>query len=298
MLESHTLSKGIKRTRSTIEQQESLLLFNSINSSPHSPPTSRLVDSHSLSHSTTAAATNYYSSSSGGQTNEYETSHDKFTTAKSHQLSSMPSVKATYRQYCHKSGSMKRKSDAHRIPCISKKEQGKNSNNNNNNNNTKNSSSQNTNSEGDYTLVQHEVMYSISSSYEVLEFLGRGTFGQVVKCWKKGTNEIVAIKILKNHPSYIRQGHIEVRAPSDMTYTLCHVLVVLFLSRGYDIHVYVYNPGLELIDDKQNHLVADKKKISQPTDVLRQPKKHIRNVGSANGWFRILLLFCYEGVCQ
>jgi serine/threonine protein kinase len=45
---------------------------------------------------------------------------------------------------------------------------------------------------------------------KVLEFLGRGTFGQVAKCWKKGTNEIVAIKILKNHPSYARQGQIEV----------------------------------------------------------------------------------------
>ena len=50
------------------------------------------------------------------------------------------------------------------------------------------------------------------TQYEVLEFLGRGTFGQVVKCWKKGTNEIVAMKILKNHPSYARQGQIEVRS--------------------------------------------------------------------------------------
>ncbi|XP_067654332.1 homeodomain-interacting protein kinase 2-like isoform X1 [Haliotis asinina] len=65
-------------------------------------------------------------------------------------------------------------------------------------------------SEGDYQLVQHEVLYSMTTAYEVLEFLGRGTFGQVVKCWKKGTNEIVAIKILKNHPSYARQGQIEV----------------------------------------------------------------------------------------
>lgn len=65
-------------------------------------------------------------------------------------------------------------------------------------------------SEGDYQLVQHEVLYSNTNQYEVLEFLGRGTFGQVVKCWKKGTNEIVAIKILKNHPSYARQGQIEV----------------------------------------------------------------------------------------
>ena len=75
---------------------------------------------------------------------------------------------------------------------------------------SKNTSS--SNNEGDYQLVQHEVLYSLTShnAYEVLEFLGRGTFGQVVKCWKKGTNEIVAIKILKNHPSYARQGQIEV----------------------------------------------------------------------------------------
>ncbi len=66
--------------------------------------------------------------------------------------------------------------------------------------------------DGDYQLVQHEVLFSLTSQthYEVLEFLGRGTFGQVVKCWKQGTNEIVAIKILKNHPSYARQGQIEV----------------------------------------------------------------------------------------
>uniref|UniRef100_A0A674PK50 non-specific serine/threonine protein kinase n=1 Tax=Takifugu rubripes TaxID=31033 RepID=A0A674PK50_TAKRU len=64
--------------------------------------------------------------------------------------------------------------------------------------------------DGDYQLVQHEVLCSLKSSYEVLEFLGRGTFGQVVKCWKRGTNEVVAIKILKNHPSYARQGQIEV----------------------------------------------------------------------------------------
>jgi len=68
----------------------------------------------------------------------------------------------------------------------------------------------NNSSDGDYQLVQNEVLYSMTNSYEVLEYLGRGTFGQVVKCWKKGTNEVVAIKILKNHPSYARQGQIEV----------------------------------------------------------------------------------------
>uniref|UniRef100_A0A146PGJ0 non-specific serine/threonine protein kinase n=1 Tax=Fundulus heteroclitus TaxID=8078 RepID=A0A146PGJ0_FUNHE len=75
---------------------------------------------------------------------------------------------------------------------------------------TSTTKSSNSHSEGDYQLVQHEILCSISNSYEVLEFLGRGTFGQVAKCWKRGTNEIVAIKILKNHPSYARQGQIEV----------------------------------------------------------------------------------------
>ena len=33
------------------------------------------------------------------------------------------------------------------------------------------------NNEGDYQLVKHEVLYSNINQYEVLEFLGRGTFG-------------------------------------------------------------------------------------------------------------------------
>ncbi|CAP32925.2 Protein CBR-HPK-1 [Caenorhabditis briggsae] len=65
--------------------------------------------------------------------------------------------------------------------------------------------------EGEYQLIKNEVLCSpYGNHYEVLEFLGKGTFGQVVKAWKKGTSEIVAIKILKKHPSYARQGQIEV----------------------------------------------------------------------------------------
>ncbi|VDO98191.1 unnamed protein product [Soboliphyme baturini] len=64
--------------------------------------------------------------------------------------------------------------------------------------------------EGEYQLVKNEMLTSMYNQYEVLEFLGKGTFGQVAKCWKKGTKEIVAIKILKKHPSYARQGQIEV----------------------------------------------------------------------------------------
>lgn len=43
--------------------------------------------------------------------------------------------------------------------------------------------------DGDYQLVQHEVLYSMTNQYEVLEFLGRGTFGQVRKSFNHGTIE-------------------------------------------------------------------------------------------------------------
>ncbi|KFD68083.1 hypothetical protein M514_03420 [Trichuris suis] len=75
---------------------------------------------------------------------------------------------------------------------------------------SKQSSKKNALGDGEYQLVKNEVLRSSYYEYEVLEFLGKGTFGQVVKCWKKGTKEIVAVKILKKHPSYARQGQIEV----------------------------------------------------------------------------------------
>ena len=89
--------------------------------------------------------------------------------------------------------------------------------------------SSSTAAEGDYQLVQHEVLYSpLNNQYEVLEFLGRGTFGQVAKCWKKGTNEIVAIKILKNHPSYARQGQIEVSILSRLRYSYYYYCTIFW----------------------------------------------------------------------
>ena len=66
------------------------------------------------------------------------------------------------------------------------------------------------------TLPSHqykpsELLQSSNAVYEVLDFIGRGTFGQVLKCMRKDTGELVAIKILKNHPNYARQGQVEVK---------------------------------------------------------------------------------------
>ena len=67
-----------------------------------------------------------------------------------------------------------------------------------------------TEGEGDYPVGIRELISSPTAVYDVLEKLGRGTFGQVVRCWKKDTSEIVAMKILKSTPSYAKQGQMEV----------------------------------------------------------------------------------------
>ena len=48
------------------------------------------------------------------------------------------------------------------------------------------------------------------TSYRIVELLGEGTFGQVVKCVNLDTGKEVAIKILKNHSAYFKQGLFEV----------------------------------------------------------------------------------------
>jgi len=44
----------------------------------------------------------------------------------------------------------------------------------------------------------------------ILDVLGQGTFGQVVKCQDMKTHEIVAVKVVKNKPAYFNQSMMEV----------------------------------------------------------------------------------------
>ena len=48
------------------------------------------------------------------------------------------------------------------------------------------------------------------SKYLILDVLGQGTFGQVVKCQNMKTHEIVAVKVVKNKPAYFNQSMMEV----------------------------------------------------------------------------------------
>ncbi|XP_042201815.1 homeodomain-interacting protein kinase 4-like, partial [Callorhinchus milii] len=42
------------------------------------------------------------------------------------------------------------------------------------------------------------VIHSETDTYDVIQILGKGTFGEVAKCWKRSTGHFVAIKILKS----------------------------------------------------------------------------------------------------
>ncbi|KAL6300442.1 kinase-like domain-containing protein [Sparassis latifolia] len=46
--------------------------------------------------------------------------------------------------------------------------------------------------------------------YLILDILGQGTFGQVVKCQDMKTHEVVAVKVVKNKPAYFNQSMMEV----------------------------------------------------------------------------------------
>ena len=50
----------------------------------------------------------------------------------------------------------------------------------------------------------------LDDRYLILDVLGQGTFGQVVKCQNIKTHEIVAVKVVKNKPAYFNQSMMEV----------------------------------------------------------------------------------------
>lgn len=61
---------------------------------------------------------------------------------------------------------------------------------------------------GNYQIITKD---HISYRYEIIELLGKGSFGQVVKCLDHKNNEVVAIKVIKNKKQFHQQAAIEAR---------------------------------------------------------------------------------------
>lgn len=58
-------------------------------------------------------------------------------------------------------------------------------------------------SNGEYVLSQNQVIQSPDGvEYKIIQYLGQGTFGQVVKCVNLQTGSLHAVKIIKNKQDY------------------------------------------------------------------------------------------------
>ncbi|TAQ86782.1 hypothetical protein B7494_g4903 [Chlorociboria aeruginascens] len=70
------------------------------------------------------------------------------------------------------------------------------------------------NEDSDYILYVNDILGSEETGhknrYLILDVLGQGTFGQVVKCQNLKTQEVVAVKVVKNRTAYFNQSMMEV----------------------------------------------------------------------------------------
>ncbi|XP_032973759.1 dual specificity tyrosine-phosphorylation-regulated kinase 4 [Rhinolophus ferrumequinum] len=80
---------------------------------------------------------------------------------------------------------------------------------------------------GSYMKVLHD---HIAYRYEVLEMIGKGSFGQVAKCLDHKNNELVALKIIRNKKRFHLQALVELkildalrRKDKDNTYNVVHM---------------------------------------------------------------------------
>ena len=59
---------------------------------------------------------------------------------------------------------------------------------------------------GDYQVVLKD---HIAYRYEVLEPIGKGSFGQAIKCYDYKNNELIALKIIRNKKRFHHQAGVE-----------------------------------------------------------------------------------------
>ncbi|DBA04303.1 TPA: hypothetical protein N0F65_002065, partial [Lagenidium giganteum] len=106
--------------------------------------------------------------------------------------------------------------------------------------------------------------------YLVLELLGQGTFGQVFRCQNLETKEMVAVKVIRNHPSYYKQAIVEVQITGllNRKYTAeeGRHMVRLRDSFSYQSHLCLV---FELLSINVYELIAENKFRGFPLSITR-----------------------------
>jgi dual specificity tyrosine-phosphorylation-regulated kinase 2/3/4 len=71
---------------------------------------------------------------------------------------------------------------------------------------------------GDYTIVVGD---HLAFRYEVVDVLGKGSFGQVVRCIDHKTGALVAVKIIRNKKRFHQQALVEVNILQKLREWVC-----------------------------------------------------------------------------
>jgi dual specificity tyrosine-phosphorylation-regulated kinase 2/3/4 len=77
---------------------------------------------------------------------------------------------------------------------------------------------------GDYSIVPGD---HLSYRYEIIDILGKGSFGQVVRCIDHKTGVLVAIKIIRNKKRFHQQALVEVNILQKLREWVCTLLLPL-----------------------------------------------------------------------
>ena len=82
---------------------------------------------------------------------------------------------------------------------------------------------------GDYTIVPGD---HLAYRYEIIDLLGKGSFGQVVRCIDHKTGVLVAVKIIRNKKRFHQQALVEVNILQKLReWVCCFRTVLVVLSR-------------------------------------------------------------------
>ncbi|XP_037909911.1 dual specificity tyrosine-phosphorylation-regulated kinase 2 isoform X3 [Hermetia illucens] len=110
---------------------------------------------------------------------------------------------------------------------------------------------------GNYRIVEHD---HIAYRYEVLEVIGKGSFGQVIRALDHKTNQHVAIKIIRNKKRFLNQAVVELdildelrEKDADGTHNVIHMLDYTYFRKHLCITFELMSLNLYELIKKNNY---------------------------------------------